>query len=57
MPSLLENFVNKVNFESYNDFKENFRIEPPENFNFAYDVVDEYARLYPEKEALVWCNN
>lgn len=28
----------------------------PENFNFAYDVVDEIARLEPERRAMVWCN-
>jgi acetyl-CoA synthetase len=57
MSSLLERFVSKVNFDSYQDFKDNFHIKTPENFNFAYDVVDEYARLYPEKIALVWCND
>jgi len=57
MSSLLEKFVNKVNFDSYQEFRDNFCIEPPENFNFAYDVVDEYARLYPEKRAMVWCND
>ncbi len=29
----------------------------PENFNFAYDVMDELARLYPDKRAMVWCND
>ncbi|HII84050.1 MAG TPA: AMP-binding protein, partial [Methanobacterium subterraneum] len=57
MSSLLEKFVSQVDFESYHDFKDNFRIKIPENFNFAYDVVDEYARLYPEKVAMVWCND
>jgi acetyl-CoA synthetase len=28
----------------------------PENFNFAYDVADELARLSPDKTAIVWCN-
>lgn len=27
-----------------------------DNFNFAYDVVDEIARENPEKRAIVWCN-
>ena len=57
MSSLLEKFVSQVDFESYPDFKDNFHIVIPENFNFAYDVVDEYARLYPEKVAMVWCND
>ena len=57
MPSLLDKFVSQVDFKSYQDFKDNFNIEIPENFNFAYDVVDEYARIEPEKVALVWCND
>lgn len=28
----------------------------PENFNFAYDVVDVLADEAPDKKALVWCN-
>lgn len=28
----------------------------PEDFNFAYDVVDEYAQETPDKRAIVWCN-
>lgn len=27
-----------------------------ENFNFAYDVVDEIARQDPDRRAMVWCN-
>ncbi len=29
---------------------------PADNFNFAYDVVDEIARLEPNRRAMVWCN-
>lgn len=57
MSSLLNKFVPKIEFESYQDFRENFKIEIPENFNFAYDVVDEYAEEHPDKVALVWCND
>ena len=28
----------------------------PDNFNFAYDVVDRIAEESPDKRALVWCN-
>ena len=34
-----------------------FRIDVPEQFNFAYDVVDEYAEKHPEKIAMVWCDD
>jgi len=57
MSSLIENYVNRVDFDSYEDFKENFDFIVPENFNFAYDVVDYYAKEDPEKIALVWCND
>jgi acetyl-CoA synthetase len=57
MSSLLNKFVPKTEFESYEDFEKNFRIEIPEDFNFAYDVVDEYAEKDPEKVAMVWCDD
>ena len=57
MTSLLSQFVFQTDFESYEDFKENFKILIPENFNFAYDVVDAYARDFPEKVAIVWCDD
>ena len=27
-----------------------------DNFNFAYDVVDEIARMEPDRRAMLWCN-
>ena len=53
------NFLDKyanTDFSSYEDFHDNFQINVPDQFNFAYDIVDEYARLEPEKKALVWCD-
>ena len=54
---LLNKFCPRVDFDSYEDFAENFKINVPEDFNFAYDVVDEWARVEPEKRALVWCDD
>ncbi len=54
--NLLSRYI-KEDFASYEDFKANFRIDVPERFNFAYDIVDEYARLEPDKTALVWCDD
>ena len=51
--NLLSKFLPRIEFDSYEDFKKNYKVEVPENFNFAYDVVDEYARLVPEKQALI----
>jgi acetyl-CoA synthetase len=53
---LAERYV-KVNFNSYEDFLENCKINVPPNFNFGFDVVDEIARLEPKKKAMVWCNS
>lgn len=53
---MLEKYLSRVEFDSYEDFEEGFAIKVPDNFNFAYDVVDEWARVEPEKTALVWCN-
>lgn len=57
MACLLERFVNRTDFQSYEDFRDNIAIEVPPNFNFAYDVVDVYAAEQPDKRALVWCDD
>ncbi len=53
---LLEKYLSKTSFVSYEDFRRNFKINMPDDFNFAYDVVDEIAAKAPEKRALVWCD-
>lgn len=35
---------------------EKITLQYPDNFNFAYDVVDVIAEETPEKRAIVWCN-
>ncbi|MCL2157742.1 MAG: AMP-binding protein [Methanobrevibacter sp.] len=57
MSSLIKEYVNRVDFDSYEDFKNNFSFKIPENFNFAFDIVDRYAEEDPKKIALVWCND
>lgn len=54
---MLEKYLAKTTFESYEDFIQNYKLIIPENFNFAYDVVDEWAAKDPAKPALVWCND
>ncbi len=44
-------------FTDYEDFKANFELKIPSNFNFARDVVDRYADTVPSKLALVWCDD
>jgi acetyl-CoA synthetase len=54
---VLEKYLSQTSFSSYQDFAENYQVLVPENFNFAYDVVDEIALKSPEKIAMVWCND
>ena len=37
--------------------QKSFSLHIPDNFNFAYDVIDRYAAEAPEAEALVWCDD
>lgn len=53
---MLEKYI-RQDYQSYEDFAQNFKINVPENFNFAYDVVDEWAVKFPDKVALVWCDD
>ena len=50
---ILNKFLSRTEYSSYEDLYKNFKISIPENFNFAYDVVDEYAKEEPKREALV----
>ncbi|MDR1892372.1 MAG: AMP-binding protein [Oscillospiraceae bacterium] len=54
---MLERFLPKQNFDSYEDFKQNYRVVVPENFNFGFDIVDEWAKREDNKPALVWCDD
>ncbi|MEG0356318.1 MAG: AMP-binding protein [Christensenellaceae bacterium] len=44
-------------FDSYESFAKNFKTIVPENFNFAFDVVDVLAQEQPKKRALLWTND
>ncbi len=54
---MLDRFLPREAFSSYEDFMANFTINVPEHFNFARDVVDAWAATEPGKSALVWCND
>lgn len=54
---MFEKFISRKEFSSYEDFRENFRINVPGNFNFAYDVVDSIAMETPDRVAMVWCDD
>jgi acetyl-CoA synthetase len=54
---MLEKFLPRMEFESYEDFKANYKVNLPDCFNFAYDVMDAWASAAPDKTALVWCDD
>ena len=56
MTTLIGDFVNRVDFKSYEDFYENFELKYNEDYNFGFNVVDKYAEIDPEKVALIWVN-
>ncbi len=51
---MVEKFLPRMEFDSSEDFKANYRLNIPEGFNFAYDVIDGWAEQDPDKPALVW---
>lgn len=53
---MIERFLNQTEFTSMEDFRKNLHINVPENFNFAYDVMDVWAETHPDKLALLWTN-
>ncbi|MDO5117634.1 MAG: AMP-binding protein [Eggerthellaceae bacterium] len=57
MDYILKKYCPRIEFDSYEDFYANFKINVPEVFNFGFDVVDEWARVEPDKPALLWCND
>ena len=54
---MLEKYITTKHFDKYEDFVKNFKITVPENFNFGFDIVDEWAKQEPNKKALVWCDD
>ena len=54
---MVERFLTQTSFTSVEDFKENLHFKVPENFNFAYDVMDVWAAEKPGKQALLWTDD
>lgn len=54
---MIEKFLKQTKFENQADFEANYKVIVPDNFNFAYDVVDKWAETNPEKRALCWVND
>ncbi len=54
---MVERFLKQTKFTSVEDYNKNLEFIIPENFNFAYDVMDAWAEEAPEKLALLWTND
>ena len=54
--AIYEKFVGakREDFLSLADAQRNYKLTWNEDFNFAYDVVDELARTKPDKLAMIW---
>ena len=54
---MIERFLKQTTFASQEDYANNLEFIIPDNFNFAYDVMDEWAKEQPDKLALLWTND
>jgi len=54
---MIERYIKQTEFRDFEDFKVNYELIVPEDFNFAYDVVDGWAAINPDKRALLWTND
>jgi acetyl-CoA synthetase len=54
---MIERFLKQTSFSSEEDYKEHLQFIIPENFNFAYDVMDAWAKEEPNKLAMIWTND
>ena len=48
---MLEKYLQQTEFTDFEDFKANYKLLVPENFNFGYDNVDAWAAKEPNKKA------
>ncbi len=54
---MIERFLKQTTFTSVEDYNKNLEFIIPENFNFAYDVMDVWAKEKPDGLALLWTND
>jgi acetyl-CoA synthetase len=54
---MVERFLRQTHFESVEDYNKNLEFIIPENFNFAYDVMDVWAAEQPDKLAMLWTSD
>ena len=54
---MVERFLKQTSFTSVEDYNKNLEFIIPENFNFAYDVMDAWAEEKPDGLAILWTND
>ena len=54
---MVERFLRQTTFSSVEDYNKNLEFIIPENFNFAYDVMDVWAEEQPDKLAMLWTSD
>ena len=54
---MVERFLKQTQFESVEDYNKHLEFIIPENFNFAYDVMDAWAEEDPDRLAILWTND
>ena len=54
---MVERFLKQTTFTSVEDYNKNLKFIIPENFNFAYDVMDAWAAEQPDKLAMLWTSD
>ncbi|MBO4660333.1 MAG: AMP-binding protein [Prevotella sp.] len=54
---MVERFLKQTSFTSIEDYNKNLEFIIPENFNFAYDVMDVWAEERPDGLAMLWTND
>ena len=54
----IKNFYKQFCIEEFDEdgVLKHFDVKAPDDFNFAYDVVDKIAQLAPDRRAMVWTN-
>lgn len=54
---MLSKYLDRIDFSSYEDFKENYKVKTPGDFNFGFDIVDGWAEEKGDNRALLWCDD
>lgn len=51
---MVERFLKQTTFTDNEDYKRNLEFIVPQDFNFAYDVMDAWAKECPDDNAILW---